>query len=406
MRIQMRIYLETYGCTANEADSAGMREAILASGGIIVTDPREADTIIVNTCAVTRHTSASMLKAIGKYEGKKVIVAGCMAVAEPDKLKGFQCADAPGHEAVLKMLGIAPRGELPVSIHGRTAVIKIAEGCLGQCSYCVVRLVRGTLKSVPEIDVESAVLRAIRSGASEIFLTAQDTGVYGADTGSSLPGLIRRISALPGDYRVRIGMMNPFSIAGFMPELIDVLQKPNVYRFLHVPVQSGSNRILRLMNRPYTGEEYSRIVSRLKAGVPGITLSTDYIVGFPTESAEDFRLTMEELAADRPLKVNITRFSPRPGTPAADMPDVLERIKKERSRALTALHHEITSRYMHDAIGSTRTVLVSEPGKTGTMIARDNSYNMVVLHGEYEIGDIFDALITGSSITYMTGKPA
>jgi tRNA A37 methylthiotransferase MiaB len=158
------------------------------------------------------------------------------------------------------------------------------------------------------------------------------------------------------------------------------------------------------MQRPYTGDEYSEMVARLRAGVPEITFSTDYIVGFPTETGADFHLTMDNLRANRPLKVNITRFSPRPGTPASSMPDVLERTKKERSRLLTALHHEVTSHYMRGAVGSRRTVLVSEQGKPGTVIARDSSYNMVVLLEDLPPGTIADVEISAAKTTYMIAR--
>jgi len=127
-------------------------------------------------------------------------------------------------------------------------------------------------------------------------------------------------------------------------------------------------------------------------------------VGFPTETAEDFGMSLADLRANRPLKVNITRFSPRPGTPAADLPDVLERTKKERSRALTALHHEITSEHLRTAVGSRRTVLVTEQGKPGTVVARDDFYNLVVLRGELPPGTTVEAEICGAGTTYMIGR--
>ncbi|HMK47584.1 MAG TPA: MiaB/RimO family radical SAM methylthiotransferase [Methanocella sp.] len=402
----MRVYIETYGCTANEADSAGIREAIIASGGTITGDPGEADSIVINTCAVTGHTSSSMLRAIRKYSGKHLIVAGCMAAAEPGRLAGFTCMDAPGPFPVIRALGLNATDHLPFSIRGRTAIIKIAEGCSGQCSYCIVRFARGGLHSSPIESVTDAVRRAVEAGAAEIYLTAQDTGAYGKDLGVRLPDLLYNIVGLPGMFKVRIGMMNPFSIADMIPEMIDVLNLPAVYRFAHIPIQSGSDRILGLMRRPYTERKYTEIVERLREGVPGITFSTDYIVGFPTETDRDFRLTLEDLEKNRQLKVNITRFSPRPGTEAALMPDTIERVKKDRSRVLTALHHQITSAYMKGSIGSRKTVLVTEKGKAGTVIARDASYNMVVIPEDLPLGMTVDVNISDARITYMIGECA
>ncbi len=399
----MKVYIESYGCTANQADAAAIREAIAAAGGTVVDSPAEADTVVVNTCAVTHYTSNAMLRAIARHKGRRVIAAGCMAAAQPDLLRGCERADGPGPLPVLRVLGLEGADAIPLTLSGRTAIVKIAEGCRGRCSYCIVRRARGELRSRPPGEVVAAVRRAVAAGAVEIFLTAQDTGAYGSDIGTDLPALIGRVSDVGGDFKVRMGMMNPFSIGEIVPQLAASLRLPRVYRFAHIPVQSGSDRILGLMGRPYTETEYSSLIARLREAVPGITFSTDYITGFPTESDEDFRLTLDDLRTNRPLKVNITRFSCRPGTPAAELPDLPGPVKKERSRALTELHHEITSAYMRDAIGGTRRVLVTEKGKHGTVVARDDSYNMVVLREDLPLGTAAEADIVDFGVTYMIG---
>lgn len=401
----MKVYIETYGCTANQGDSQGMRNAIIASGGAMAEKPEDADVIVVNTCAVTEFTSRSMVKAIRKYKGKRIIAAGCMAAAQPYLLEGrIECAAAPGPEAVAGMLGIRPAEGVPL-LKGTTAIIPIARGCAGRCSYCIVRLVRGSLRSVPPSSVVASVKKALDMGAKEIFLTAQDTGAYGMDVGSRLPGLMRGILKLEGDHRIRLGMMNPFSISDIVEDMVEVFNHPKMYRFAHMPVQSGSDRILRLMRRPYTEGQYSDMVKKLKEDVPDMTLSTDYIVGFPTESDEDFTQTMEDLRRNKPLKVNITRFSPRPGTPAAAMDGLPFYIKKERSRALTRLHHDVTSAYMRASVGRRLSVLVTEEGKPGTAVARDDSYHMVVIPRAIPPGTRLDVKICGASTTYMAGEP-
>jgi MiaB-like tRNA modifying enzyme len=404
----MKVYIETHGCTANISDSQDIRNAILAAGGALAERPEDADIVIINTCAVTEFTSRSMLKAIGGHKNKRVIVAGCMAAAQPYLVKpmgcNVECVDAPGALPVVRALGIAPAEGKPF-INRATATVSIAEGCLGRCSYCIVRLVRGPLCSVPPARVIGQIKNALDSGAREIFLTAQDTGAYGQDMGTGLPELMHGVLAMEGDHKIRLGMMNPFSIAGIVDDMVDIFNDPRMYRFAHIPIQSGSDRILKLMNRPYSSGEYGAIIKRLREGVPDITISTDYIVGFPTESEEDFALTMEELKADRPLKVNITRFSPRPGTPAASMECLPFRITKERSRKLTQLHHEITSAYMRDSIGRRLNVLVTEPGKPGSVVARDDYYHMVVISGDHPPGAHIDVRICGANTTYMLGEP-
>ncbi len=404
----MKVYIETHGCTANQGDSQAIRNAVLAAGGRLAERPEEADAVIVNTCAVTEFTSKSMLKAIGKYGNQRVIVAGCMAAAQPYLLDGLggniERATAPGPKAVVDLLGIPPRDGPPL-IRGKTAVIPIAEGCRGGCTYCIVRLVRGPLCSVPPESIRRSLKIALEMGATEIFLTAQDTGAYGHDIGVRLPSLMRDVLRIDGGHKIRLGMMNPFSIEDMIDDMIGIFNDPRVYRFAHLPTQSGSDRVLRLMGRPYTQGQYSDIVKKLREGVPDLTLSTDYIVGFPTESDADFAMTRTDLLINKPLKVNITRFSPRPGTPAAALEDLPFHIKKERSRALTRLHHEITAAYMHDSIGRRLRVLVTEEGRLGSVVARDDSYHMVVIPRTIPLGTSLDVKICGASTTYMVGEP-
>lgn len=401
----MRVYIKTYGCTANASDSAGMRDLILRSGSEVVSDPDEADVVIINTCAVTQHTANSMVRAIRHFEGKRVIVAGCMAAAQREMLNGCEKAEGAGPAPVARVLGIDPAiDDLPLAMTGATAIVSISEGCAGNCSYCIVKIARGNLRSYSLEAILKNVRNALAAGAREILITSQDVGAYGMDTGIRLPVLLKEILRIEGDYRIRLGMMNPFSIADILPEMIETFKDPRIYRFIHIPVQSGSDRILKLMNRPYTSDEYRRIVSTLRDSVPDITLSTDYIVGFPYESIEDFDMTLDDLMSTRPLKVNITRYSRRPGTAAALMPDTLERTKKERSRKLTALHHEITSSFMRSMIGKRLKVQVTEEGKPGTVIARDGSYNMVVIKTPLQPGANVEVEISGSGTTYMVGR--
>lgn len=402
----MKAYLETYGCTANVADSGAMRDAILAAGGEVVATPGEADTVIVNTCAVTESTARGMLRAVKRHAHKRVIVAGCLAAAQPRLLEGLgvEAMPAPGAAPVARALGIRPAAGAP-HVEGTTAVIPIAEGCRGHCSYCIVRLVRGPLRSIPAESIARSVESALALGAREILLTAQDAGAYGLDTGKRLPALMQDILRTRGDYRVRLGMMNPSSIADIVDGLAAAFDDPRVYRFAHIPIQSGSDRILRLMGRPYTAEQYRGIVERLRQSVPGLTLSTDYIVGFPTETDADFALTMDDLRATRPLKVNITRFSPRPGTPAAGLEDMPSRIKKERSASLTRLHHAVTAAHMRASVGRRLSVLVAGGGKPGTSVARDDYYHMVVIPRAVLPGTRLDVRVSGASTVYMVGEP-
>lgn len=415
-----RICIETYGCTANKADTEEMA-GTLCGKYLLVEDAESADLLIINTCTVKGATERKILHRIKQLAGKKVLVAGCMAQAQPglvleanpnaSLLGTYQLSEI--EKAVEKILA----GE-QVKLIGKTerkrclerkridnvhALISIAQGCKGACTYCIARLARGELQSFSQESILEEAKNSLAHGAREIRLTCQDCGVWGEDTGQRLPGLVERVLSLPGEFRVRIGMMNPNSVAKFLPEMVALYKNPKLYRFAHIPVQSGSNRILKAMNRKYTREQFLELCARLKKEVPDITIATDIIAAYPGETREDFEQTLSLIQEARPDVVNISRFTSRPGTPAAKLKQIPTQTAKERSRLATVLCKKVGLENNKKYAGREELVIITEAGKNNTVAGRTGSYKPVVLTKGL-IGEFVKVKISGATSTYLIGE--
>ncbi|MGD1060468.1 MAG: MiaB/RimO family radical SAM methylthiotransferase, partial [Methanomassiliicoccales archaeon] len=277
--------------------------------------------------------------------------------------------------------------------------------CLGNCAYCVTRLARGYLRSYSIEGVVEAVRKEVAGGAKEILLTTQDTGCYGSELGTSLQDLISKVCEVEGDFKVRIGMMNPDSLADILDETIEAYQQPRVYKFLHLPVQSGSDRLLRAMGRSYDIAAFERQVTRFREVLPRLTLSTDIITGFPGETDDDHRATIEMLKRVKPNIVNVTRFSSRPGTAAATMKEpVVSRISKDRSREVAILRFEIAIALNRRLVGERLKVMATEIGKNGSTICRDDRYVPVVIRRRLVLGGSYETEIIDCTATHLVAK--
>ena len=238
----------------------------------------------------------------------------------------------------------------------------------------------------------------------EILITAQDTGCYGADIGTDLGELLRLLLKKEGEYRIRIGMMNPNSLRPVLDSVLDAMEDPRVYRFLHIPVQSGSDSVLKGMRRHYTSGEFFELVDRIRQRYPDLSIATDLIAGFPGETDDDHR---ESLALIRKLRadtINITRFSPRPGTDAFRMEQLNGRILKERSTELTEEKNRTEADVNSALVGKRFEALVTESSADGSVIARTLNYRPIAIKENLELGTFINAEVTGSFATYLVGK--
>ena len=411
----MRVYFETYGCTMNRGDTEIMM-GIAARDHEIVDDPSECDVVVINSCGVVQRTENKVMRRgkILRRRGKKVLIAGCLPRIN---FSAVQMADGVLSPRNLIRIGDAleaiSRGEKFVDItprrldkthlprcrrKGVVAVVSIGEGCLGMCSYCATKRARGGLRSFDPEGILRDVRQAVASGYREIQLTAQDTAAYGVDIGRRLPELLQSLVEIEGDFRIRLGMMNPEKALQIFKDLLENFSSGKLYRFLHLPVQSGDDAILREMNRGYSVEEFIFMAKAFKK--LGGTLSTDVIVGYPGEDEESFRKTYRLIQDVRPDILNIKRFSPRPGTLAAALRDMPDRVKKERSRALSRLHRRISLEENRRYLGEELRVLITEEGKGGTVLARTDTYKQVVVSRGI-LGEFRDVRIRNATPTYL-----
>ena len=388
----MKFYLENYGCTLNQAQGEMIASSLISQGNSLVDDINEADSVLISTCIVIDHTEKKMLKRIDEFKklGKNVLVSGCLTHYKLPDVKNISFE--------------VSRGNLPlIKPNDLSAGIPIAEGCDGGCSFCISRLARGRLKSYSREEILSTIEGAVEKGAREIRLTALDTGSYGYDMDSSLPELMKEIKKMKGDFMVRIGMMEPEHFVEIQEELLDVMRDKRFYKFLHLPFQSGDPMILKKMGRKYRIEDFVEGVKKFRDVFPDSMLSTDVIVGFPYENVQSLIKTKEVISATEPEILNITKYSPRPGTVAYNWKTPPTNQTATWSQIFSELHREISERRMKRYVGREFEALVVEIGKDNTFIARDEFYHPIVLKN-VQLGQKLRVKIINSTPFYLIGE--
>lgn len=410
--------METYGCAANQGDASIMKGILLSQGHTLVERTDIADAIIIVTCTVIDTTQQRMMVRIHRLRefGRPLIVAGCMASAQPDIIR----AVAP--EAVL----ISPRNVHCIAdalaktfipydrpkvriprMHQLRMNIPIADGCSYNCSYCITKQARGALVSYPLEGIVEDIASAVSYGSREIRLTAQDTAAYGMDSGVSFADLIQRVADLPGDFRIRVGMMHPLSAQTMIDDLLHAYDHPKVYKFLHIPLQSASPCILKNMRRGYTLETVSDIVKAFRNRFCNLTFSTDIIVAFPGETKEDVAMNIDALSELQPDVTNITRFSPRPRTDAWLMKRVPTHVAKQRSKILAAKAGEISLKRNKVHIGNMYYSLAVGTYRSFS-VCKTDFYKSVIVDrvslGSFIPVRITDATPTHLHAIYLNGK--
>ena len=409
-------HIETYGCTSNRGESRAIERALRDAGHYRVDSPEAADVAILNTCTVVEKTERNMRRRAEELaaETADLIVTGCMALAQGEQ---FDDLDAQGLHWEDVPVAVT-NGECPTAtpdaepiLDGVVGILPIARGCMSNCSYCITKFATGRVDSPPVSENVEKARALVHAGAKELRITGQDTGVYGWDNGDrKLPELLDRICDIDGEFRVRLGMANPGGIHGIHDELADVFaENDELYNFIHLPVQSGSDEVLEAMRRQHRVEKFEEIVETFDDRLEHWTLSTDFIVGFPTETEADHEQSMALLESTRPEKINITRFSKRPGTDAAEMKGLGGTIKKERSKAMSELKRELCTELHASMVGETHEVLVVEDGTGDSVKCRDEAYRQVILTDAtergIEIGDVLEVEITAHEAMYCFGEP-
>ncbi len=333
----MKISIETYGCESNVSSSETIAGLIAEAGHQIVPFD-SADVVILNTCALQLSTENKILRRLSELnmQRKRVLVMGCLTEVMKEKLEevapeaSIAAVSSTAHVVEIldkmksntRVLRFKDKPmqliNLPkLKINPYLAIIPISDGCSENCSYCIDAITRGILISNEPDRIIREVQNAVASGAREIHLVAQDVASYGKDNGARLPALLRKLTSIPGEFRIKLGTMNPGSVMPILKDLILAYNHPKVYKYAELPVQSGSNKILDEMKRGYTAEQYKSIVAEFRKAYSNITIATDVIIGFPGESDEDFGKTVALINDIKPDATKIYNYSVRPLTKAA-----------------------------------------------------------------------------------------
>jgi MiaB-like tRNA modifying enzyme len=400
-----KVFLKSFGCSSNMADGEFMAGCLDEAGFELVDSAEKADILIYNTCAVKTPTENRIMEILKKAQATKdarVLVTGCLPLINPQRLKDEVHADAVlgtscGASIVEAAQGVArkepsllskPASEavpnllLPkLPLNPRVSIVPVAQGCLGSCAYCCVAHARGHLRSNALEDIVRRVETDLKMGAREVWLTSQDMASYGRDINVNLAHLLREVCALKGDYMVRVGMMTPNLTLDILPDIIDGFQNEHVFKFVHLPVQSGDNHVLKRMNRLYSVEGFKLAIEAFRNAIPSVTVATDVICGFPGESHDAFDRSLRLIEEIRPDVVNISKFFPRPNTAAEKMTlKVPETEVSKRSREAASLAARISLEKNREWLSWEGRVLIDELGKQhNTFIGRNFAYKPVVV---------------------------
>lgn len=432
----MKVYLESFGCSASQASAEIMKASVERLGHELLSPDaaEQAEVYICNSCTVKYTTEQKILykiRSIGE-KGVQVIVSGCMPEVQ---LEAILHANPEAH--ILGVNAVSRLGELLSLIEQRKRaglqggerlelrtpeplgflnvprersnpnihICQISQGCNFACSYCIVKHARGKLHSFPPHEIIKDIHSAVVDGCREIWLTSQDDSQYGTDTGIKLPELLRMISEIPGDFKVRVGMMNPFSVLPILDELVDAFDSDKIFKLLHLPIQSASHAVLKKMNRLHKMDAVDEIITKFHSRFEDLSLFTDIIVGFCDETDEDFEETIEWVKKYRPEKVNISRYSPRPHTKAFSFRNLDSRIPVQRSHNLHKVCEQIKLESKQEMVGWKGRAFVSKYTELGDVLTRTDSYRPVVISGfDLKPGEYVEVEITDAKPGYFLGK--
>ncbi|MFB5609339.1 MAG: tRNA (N(6)-L-threonylcarbamoyladenosine(37)-C(2))-methylthiotransferase [Nitrosarchaeum sp.] len=417
-----KIFVEAYGCSASFADSEMISGLILNGGHTLAKNSSESDLNIVVTCSVKDSTANKMMYRIKSLKSKPLVVAGCLPKAEKDTVEKItKKASLLGPNSLGKTLQVIDstlRGMRQVSLddsdlskvglpkvrlNSVVGIVEIASGCMSECTFCQTKLAKGDLKSYRIGDIVRQIETEISEGCKEIWLTSTDNGCYGFDINTDLPTLVKTVSEIPQDFMIRVGMMNPMYMPRIKEDLIKSFDSDKVYKFLHIPVQSGSDKVLHDMKRGHTVKTVREVIKKAKERFTDFTISTDIIVGFPSETKEDFQKTFELINEIRPDIVNLSKYSARPGTEAAEWIQIEASEVKRRSKIIFELINKISLENNQKWIGWKGKVLFDEETNEGIK-GRNFAYKSVFVKEKIKIGQTCVVEITDATTHSILGK--
>ena len=417
-----KIWVEAYGCSASFSDSE-MISGLIANGGHTLADSsEESDLNLIVTCSVKDATAAKMVHRIKESNSKPLVVAGCLPKAEQQTVEKFaENARLLGPNSIGKTLqvikstldgqkmialddtDITKIGLPKIRLNTAIGIVEIASGCMSECTFCQTKLSKGDLKSYRIGDIVRQVKTEISDGCNEVWLTSTDNGCYGLDIGSDLPELVNAVSEIDKQFFIRIGMMNPMYMPKIRDGLLKSFESNKVFKFLHVPVQSGSNKVLNDMKRGHTEKTFRDITNEFRKKFERFTISTDVIVGFPTETEEDFEDTLNLLENTKPDIVNLSKYSQRPGTSAAEMKQIDVTEVKRRSKITYELINRISEKNNKNWIGWEGQGIFDEEHE-GQIRGRNFAYKTSFVKDKPKIGQISTVKIIDATTHSLIGQ--
>ncbi len=406
-RAKPKVWVEAYGCSASMADSEMISGLLKGAGYEIASRQSEGSLNLIVTCSVkdtTEHRMVSKIKAMSK-SGKPLVIAGCLPKADRAKVESLSSSasllgphsieNAPavvGSALSGKRLVVLEDSEndkinIPrVRLNPVVTMVEIASGCMSECTFCQTKIAKGWLRSYRVGDIMRQIRADLEAGCKEVWLTSTDNGCYGKDMDTDLVELLNACCSLEGDFKIRLGMMNPMYLPGMLDSMVKTFyENSKLFKFLHIPVESGSDRILRKMKRGHTSRTFLDAVQAFRSKIPEMTISTDIIVGFPSETEDDFKETFDLVERAAPDIVNLSRYGARPGTESAKWKGmrVSSQVAKERSERLHSLAIKVAKRrnsLWQDWQGE---IIVDELGKVPQ--GRNFAYKPVVLSNADQI---------------------
>lgn len=432
--MQNYTYIETYGCSANQNNSEILAGILRSAGYQITNNEKIADIIILNTCVVKSKTESKIKRRIQdlakESKRKLIIITGCMPETDAKQIKQLNpnilLLGTHHFKDIINLIKSYKKNQfdfekqdnylnhrneqkllLPKIPNNKLiSITQISEGCLGNCTFCKARLAKGKLFSYNTEDILKSIENDLNSGAKEIWITSQDCANYNLDKENKkqqLPELLNKILALKHNFKLRLGMMDPNNVLPILDKLIEIYKHPKMYKFLHIPIQSASNKILKNMNRYYAIEQAENIINKFKKQFPDIVIATDIIVGYPTETNQDHEKNIEFIKKFKPDVLNISKMSIHKQTPAEKLKPLNINIINKRTSELMEIHRQTTSENKKKFLNKTINVFV-EFKRQGFFEARDENYNIILLVGDNILGKNIKVKIKDIGVHHMMGE--
>lgn len=418
-------HIITYGCTANQNNSEILAGLLTQSNYLQTNNIEVADIIIINTCIVKQKTENKILRKIQdlskQYPKKLIVIAGCMPETNKKQLQDLApkliLLGTHHFKDIIKIINKKDNDYLnykeeeklllpKIPLNKLISITQISEGCDGECSYCRARLAKGKLFSYDSDNIVKSIESDLNNGAKEVWLTSQDCASYGLDRGKQeLPELIERILDLKHRFKLRLGMINPNHLYLILDKMVEVYKNKKMFKFLHIPIQSASNKVLKDMKRKYNIKVVEEIIERFRGEFPNVVLATDIITGYPSEGDKEHIKNLEFIKEFKPDVLNLSKFSSHKGTKAGEMKELPIEVINKRTTELMEAHRKTAYENKEKYLNEEMEVFVDKKVGEGLYESRDGNYNIVLINTKENIlGQKIEVKIKRIGVHHMIGE--